>query len=304
MQYNTYYPVIDHSVRQRGNASVRELIQLRQPRLRKSTRKSNLSLIAHIEAYSHHGIGIRSIDTDFCRGFAKYLLEHVKANSARTYLQKLHAILQDAVRMGYLRSNPMPPIAELLPRYVSPERPFLTLQEIQLLENTSCPHDSTKQAFLFSCHTGLRLSDIETLCWDDLKYFNGRAMVVKIQVKTGREVRIPVDMVGQEILAQRKLAPSMDGRVFQLLSRTIISKDLRQWSHNASLGKHLTFHVARHTFATLMISQGISIYAVSQLCGHTNVKTTEIYASLIDSARFMAIESLNTLFVNRENTLS
>lgn len=296
MQHNMYYTPIEHGIRYKGNITVRELLELRQSRLRTSTRKSNLSLIGHIETYSHTCLLVKEINARFCRGFAEYLVERVRVNSARTYLQKLHALLYDAVRMDVLHANPMPPISELLPRFTSPERPFLTVSEIKRLEIAHCPHESTKQAFLFACHTGLRLSDIETLRWSDLRKFNGRLMIAKIQVKTGREVRIPIDLSAQEILSHQHRTANNDDRIFDLYSRTIIAKDLRQWGAVAKIGKHVTFHVARHTFATLMISQGISIYAVSQLCGHTDVKTTQIYASLIDPARFTAIESLDILF--------
>lgn len=301
MQHKTYYSPIEHGIKHKGNITVRELLELRQSRLRTNTRKSNLSLVHHIEDYSRTRLPVREVDSNFCIGFGAYLVERVKANSARTYLQKFHALLQDAVRMGVLRTNPMPPIGELLPRYATPERPFLTVSEIRRLEVSPCPHENTKQAFLFACHTGLRLSDIETLRWADLRKCNGRQMIVKIQVKTGREVRIPIDCYAQEILSNQPGTSNKDGHIFDLHSRTIIAKDLRQWGDAAYIGKHVTFHVARHTFATLMISQGISIYAVSQLCGHTDVKTTQIYASLIDPARFTAIESLDDLFGYTKN---
>ena len=255
-------------------------------------------MLAKILAFAGRDIPVQKIDADFCRGFAKHLLESVKANSARTYLQKLHALLHSAVRLNYIAFNPMPPIADLVPKYKAPEREYLDKQEINLLRRTPCRHEATKLAFLFACHTGLRISDIETLTWGDLYRQKGRYIISKIQVKTGVEVRIPVDAAAEEILKrlQPRKQPRECDRVFELMSRTIISQDLNEWAAAAGIEKHVTFHVARHTFATLMISRKTDIYTVSQLCGHTNIQTTLVYVRLVDSARFEAMEGMDALF--------
>lgn len=300
MNTSFYSPAIQyHSSKRRSqDISIKELLNIQQQALRPSTQKGNLSMLAKILSYAGGDFSIRKIDTDFCIGFANHLLHLVRINSARTYLQKLHALLHQAVRMGYIPYNPMPPIADLLPKYKAPEREFLDRGEIRKLENTDCTHLITKQAFLFACHTGLRISDIETLTWGDIYRQNGRYIIVKIQVKTGVEVRIPLDAAAEEILkqVQRGTRPNESENVFHLMSRTIISQDLNQWAKDAGIEKHVTFHVARHTFATLMISKKTDIYTVSQLCGHTNIQTTLVYVRLVDSARFDAMDGLNELF--------
>lgn len=275
-----------------------ELLKGQQTTLRSNTQKGNLSMMAKLLDFAGGDVSIRKINTDFCVGFAKYLLGSVKVNSARTYLQKLHALIHCAVKSGFIPYNPMPPISDLLPRYKAPEREYLDRNEIRRLERTSCSHEMTKMAFLFACHTGLRISDIETLTWSDIYRQQGKYIIAKIQVKTGVEVRIPLDAAAEDILIQlqNQHQPQKDKHVFALLSRTTISQDLKEWTEAAGIEKHVTFHVARHTFATLMITQKTDIYTVSQLCGHTNVQTTLVYVRLVDSARFEAMENMDKLF--------
>lgn len=299
---NTFYHLPaagNNSIKKHRQAILlKDLLTLQQQGLRLSTQKANLSMLAKMEAYAGYDISIKNINSEFCIGFAQFLLQSVQVNSARTYLQKLHALLHNAVRLGYIPYNPMPPIADMIPKYKAPEREYLDKKEIQKLENTECPHTTTKLAFLFSCHTGLRISDIETLTWGDIYRQGGKYIISKIQVKTGIEVRIPVDAAAEKILKQMQngCIPKKNDLVFPLKSRTIISRDLEKWAKAAGIEKHVTFHVARHTFATLMITKKTDIYTVSQLCGHTNIQTTLVYVRLVDSARFEAVERLNELF--------
>lgn len=238
------------------------------------------------------------VTEEFCERFAMYLLERMRPNSACTYLQKLRTLLQFAVRQGCIEHNPLPSVSALLPHYTAPERCYLMPEEVRQLEAAPCKHEITKMAFLFACHTGLRLSDIETLRWSDIQESNGRYMIVKVQVKTRREVRIPLDRFALNLLKKLQRSAGFDVKkpVFQLFSRTMIARDLLQWGEAAGLKKHLSFHVSRHTFATLMASCQCDIFVVSELCGHTSVRTTQIYARLIDPARFRAVDLMDNLF--------
>ena len=279
-------------------ASLKSLFLKHQSYLRSNTRKGNLSFWMHLTAFGGEELTLKKITPRFCYRFADYLIQHVQVNSARTYLQKLHALLQEAVRMDYLRYNPMPPLSNLLPRYQAPQRDYLTVNEILRLQKTPCPHESTKLAFLFACYTGLRISDIETLRWEHIFKQNRATILIKTQVKTNQEVRIPLGVEALKILNRVKAHKTPTGLVFHLHSRTTICSDLVSWSKSAGITKHVTFHVARHSFATLSITAGVNLYTVSKLCGHTNIKTTQIYAQLLDTTRFDAIANLDRLFAN------
>lgn len=280
------------------NVSLLTLAQLHQKKVRLSTGKNIRCLLVHLSRFHGEGLMLHEVDSQFCIDFSDYLIRQVRTNSARTYLQALHALLHTAVRQGYILCNPMPPISDLVPRHKTVERAYLTIEELRLLESASCPHLSTKQAFLFACHTGLRLSDIETLAWDDIIHKDGRFLISKLQVKTGREVRIPLDLNAEKILMEvrQQNLSNPGGRVFQLYSRVTIGKDLASWAREAGIEKHITFHVARHSFATNLISHDVDIYTVSQLCGHTNIQTTLIYVRLLDTARINAIIKMDHIY--------
>ena len=279
--------------------TIKELVVKRQEKIRNHTQKVDLSLLKHLETFSNNDIEVKSINADFCYAFAKYLRNktNVKISSATTYLHKLHAILQDAVYMNYISNNPMPPINRLLPKYIHKERESLNVEEIHRLETAQCPHLITKLAFLFSCYTGLRLSDIETLSWNDIHKQNGIYMLIKIQVKTNSEVCIPLSKQAIDILKHVKSNNlSKANKVFPMYSRTTIYSDLRQWTANAGIDKHITFHTSRITFVTLSISAGMNMYVISKLCGHKDIKTTQVYARMIDSTYVNAISMFEKIF--------
>ena len=272
-----------------GKIEISKLIVARETRHRKKTRGVNHALMQQMESFSAEPLYIQDITEDFCQKFASFLLERVSVNSTRTYLNKLHALLEYAVLKHYLSRNPMPPIKNLLPRFISPQRTHLSHTELTALGNTPCVHNETKRAFLFACQTGLRLSDIESLRWNDILDIDGTPTIIKTQVKTGKEVRVPLNAIALHLIDTTE----REGLVFKLMSRSVIASDLRQWAADAGIAKRLTFHVSRHTFATLSIAAGVDIYVVSKLCGHTTVKTTEIYAHMIDKTLLRGVNLLS-----------
>ncbi len=283
----------------RVQISVQKLVELRQIKIKNHTKDVDLSLLKHLKDFSGKNINVREIDMEFCYRFAQYLTNeaYIKPSSAKTYMQKLHAILQEAVVMGYMEYNPMPQISKLIPKISNKEKDYLTAEEVQRLRKSECPHIITKLAFLFSCYTGLRVSDIETLKWSNIQKQNNLFMLVKTQIKTSTEVRVPLGKQAMEILGivqSRKL--SNGEMIFPMYSRTTIASDLRAWAKCAGINKHITFHVSRISFVTLSIAAGINIYVVSKLCGHSNVKTTQIYARMIDRTYIDAITLFENIF--------
>ena len=203
--------------------SIKEIIDKRQEKICRHTQIIDLTLVKHLNDFSKGNTFIQSIDVNFCHAFANYLITQaeLQISSATTYLHKLHAILQDAVYMNYIPTNPMPPINRLLPKYIPKERECLNVKEIHRLETAQCPHLITKLAFLFSCYTGLRLSDIETLCWNNIHKQHGIYILSKIQVKTNSRVRVPLSKQALEILKQVKNNNlSKTDKVFSMYSRT------------------------------------------------------------------------------------
>lgn len=283
---------------------IEELINSKNNNVRSNTQKGNYALLQHLKAFNGtKKLKIKNIDTEFCKNFAIYLTNRMKSSSAKTYMQKLHALLEDAVFCGYISYNPMPAIDRMLPRYVPNSKDHLTVSEVKKLELTHCRHQSTKLAFLFSCYTGLRLSDIETLRWTDICKQSNGYLLKKIQVKTNCEVQVPLGRQAINILKKMEIKniQSTD-YVFKLPSRSTIRTDLKAWADTAGINKNITFHVARVTFVTLSIAADVNIYVVSKLCGHTNVKTTQVYARIIDTTRQDAIMRLDEIFENSKTS--
>jgi integrase len=166
---------------------------------------------------------------------------------------------------------------------VEAQRNFLTLDELNKLVKTNCYDPMLKRAFLFSCLTGLRKSDITSLIWSELELIDKRYAIRFRQQKTkGIETLWISDqafsLLGEPGKPEEKVFPG-------LKINSYYSKYLFLWLHEAGITKKISFHCARHTFATLQISQSTDLYTVSKMLGHKNIKTTAIYAKVIDKLK-------------------
>ena len=159
------------------------------------------------------------------------------------------------------------------------KREFLTVDEIKALIATECPREDVKRAYLFACYCGLRLSDIYALRWRDLSKDGEQWRASVVMKKTTTPIFLPLSSQAMKWLPERGDAPD-DGRVFDgLIAEPNINKVLAKWTKAAGIAKKITYHTSRHTFATMMLTLGADLYTTSKLLGHSNVKTTQIYAS-------------------------
>lgn len=244
-------------------------------------------------------LAVSNIDTALCKRFACYLKRAVKNTgeplslvSAHHYFSAFRTMLSDAVADGLLRDNP----ALRLRKQEIPKRPMVTktyldAAEVARLALTPCPSAVVKQAFMFSCLTGLRLSDIRRLRWRDiLKEGDGWRFSIIMQ-KTQEPMQ---QKLSSE--ACRWLGDSTGGTIFPLPSNSTLGRILRQWATEAGITKHVTFHTARHSYATMALSSGNDIYTISKLLGHRNINTTAVYAAVVDTQRDAAVDSVSHLF--------
>ena len=244
-------------------------------------------------------LAVSNIDTALCKRFACYLKRAVKNTgeplsqvSAHHYFSAFRTMLSDAVADGLLRDNP----ALRLRKQEIPKRPMVTktyldAAEVARLALTPCPSAVVKQAFMFSCLTGLRLSDIRRLRWRDiLKEGDGWRFSIIMQ-KTQEPMQSKLSSE-----ACRWLGDSTGGTIFPLPSNSTLGRILRQWATEAGIMKHVTFHTARHSYATMALSSGNDIYTISKLLGHRNINTTAVYAAVVDTQRDAAVDSVSHLF--------
>lgn len=141
---------------------------------------------------------------------------------------------------------------------------------------TPCRRDDIGKAYLFACFSGLRISDIRALRWKNIIVEDGQFFAMLFMQKTGKELKIPLPDKAMEIISIRG---NDEDKVFFLPSNPTVEDNLKKWAEAAGINKHLTFHTARHTYATLLLTLGADLYTVSKMLGHTNVATTQIYAS-------------------------
>ncbi len=209
------------------------------------------------------------------------------------YLRCLKAAFNVAVEEGIMPTNPMLALDRSHLKGTTYEREFLSVDEVKKLIDTPCRRPDIKGAFLFSCFCGLRISDVRSLQWKHV-VTTGDKMYLKItQFKTRRPLTIPLSRQAIKWMPERADAEE-DDYIFPPLSKNMTVLD--DWAKEAGIKKHVTFHVSRHTFATMELTMGADIYTTSKLLGHTSVATTQIYAKVINSKKEEAVSLLDGAF--------
>ncbi|MCT3662963.1 site-specific integrase [Elizabethkingia anophelis] len=248
-------------------------------------------------SYEGAEISFSKIDIKFCEAFKAFLLNAPRGgnksgilsqNSASTYFSVFKAALKQAFIDGYFTTD----IAAKIKSIPSEEsrREYLTIDELNILVDTPCENDVLKRAVLFSALTGLRHSDIQKLKWNEISIENNQPRINFTQKKTKGVEYMPISQQALEICGEPK---SPNDLVFENLTNPAwINRPLKTWVAKAGIQKNITFHCFRHTFATLQLSNGTDIYTVSKMLGHTNVKTTQVYAKVIDEKKNKAAEAI------------
>lgn len=234
-------------------------------------------------------IEFREIDLKLMEAFRKFILGApqggskkgtISQNTASTYFAIFKAGVKQAFVDGYLTIDVSAKVKGIQER--ESRREFLTVEELNRLAQTPCD-DLMKRASLFSALTGIRHCDIKKLKWSEVESFNGAHRVVFTQQKTKGLVYLPISDQAYQLCGE----PQDPNRlVFPgLPSPSWINAPLKRWVAAAGIKKHITFHCFRHSYATLQLAGGTDIYTVSKMLGHTNVRTTQIYAKIVDSKK-------------------
>ena len=202
----------------------------------------------------------------------------ISQNTASTYFSILKAGLKQAFVDEYLTVD----IGAKVKGITNIEKPrvALSMNEVQMLVDTPCKDDVLKRAFLFSILTGLRHSDIQTLKWKQIQQTSkGTWQAVIVQQKTKRPDYKPVIQQALQLCGERP--NDEESLVFEgLTDASWISRPLKVWIEASGIKKHITFHCGRHSFASLLLENGVDIYTIKDLMGHTNVRTTQIYTHI------------------------
>ncbi len=250
--------------------------------------------------YAGTNVPFKAIDKAFCEGFKTYL-DTIKgkmgnplgSNTKSNYFSKFKAVLNQAVKDGIIGISPANGIANA--KHIEAQRQYLSIDEVKALAKTPCRYQVLKNAFLFSCLTGLRFSDVHKLQWQDLQHLNDNWRITFRQKKTKGLEYLDINQQARQLMGSPANATEP---VFKDLKYNVyFNKQLQQWVQDAGITKPITFHCARHTFAVMQLTLGTEIFTVSKLLGHENLKTTQVYAKIIDAKKQEAVKRIPEIFI-------
>ncbi len=245
------------------------------------------SVYKHLNNYNKK-ILFTEITDRYLEEFKSYLLSKVKINSASSYFNIIKHTIHEAYRRRLIKDNPA--VRVKCVKQVDTHREYLTIDEVKMLIDTDCRYEVLKRAFLFSCLTGLRWSDVHNLKWKDIRDIDGITHIIFTQRKTKNAEVLPISDNATELLTERG---EENERVFVgLRYSSYFNTALFTWVSNAGIKKHVTFHCSRHTHAILLLNNGVDIFTVSKMLGHRELKTTAIYAKVLNQTKIDAVNKL------------
>ncbi|CAH8282904.1 site-specific recombinase XerD [Mariniflexile fucanivorans] len=238
--------------------------------------------------YKKNDITVKDVNHQFINGFEYYLKTTRKCahNSAIKYITNFKKIIRIAHANDWIDKDPF---LHWKGKLKIVDREFLTQEEIQKLINKELKMerlDQVRDIFIFCCFTGLAYADIKKLTKDDVVIgVDGEQWVKTRRTKTDTRSNIPILPIAQTIIEKYKDNELMKIKnlVLPVLSNQKMNAYIKEIADLCGITKNLTFHLARHTFATTVtLSNGVPIESVSKMLGHTNLKTTQHYAKILD----------------------
>lgn len=263
---------------------------------------SQIKSVSHIlKDYAGERFTLDRIDITFCQGYIDYMLtsyrpkgKPIAASTRNTYYQIFNGALNAAVRAKRILRNPFNEMDKSeKPKMPESVRSYMTIEEVRALIATPMENEKVKSAYLFSCFCGLRISDILRLKWKDIFVDNGQYRLAVSMQKTKEPIYLPLSNEALKWMPERG-DKTADEHVFEL--PTTVNQLIKPWAKAAGISKRFTFHTARHTFATMLLTLGADLYTVSKLLGHTSVKMTQVYAKIINKKKDDAVNLTNGLF--------
>lgn len=270
------------------------------------------SCLHHLRRYEKRdNITFEEITPEWVQGFRDYLerdavawahdkrkrkeFKPLSRNSKVSYFNKLRACLNQAFEEHIIPNNPIRGIDGF--KAEEGTRMYLTLEEVKKLAQTECDFPRIKAAFLFSCLTGLRRSDVLRLRWGDVHQQGDFTRLIFRQKKTdGLEY---LDITAEAVLLMGDRGKAEDYIFTDILAPSATNNAIRVWVARAGIDKDITFHCARHTFAVMMLDLGTDIYTVSKLLGHRELSTTQIYAKVMDKNKQAAVSAIPSVLGGR-----
>lgn len=213
-------------------------------------------------------------------------------NTAIKYLRFVVSSLNYAKTRGYIPNNPVAALS-----YVEnpSDRGYLTTEELRLIEKVELKSHLSivRDVFLFSCYTGISYKDVFNLTERNLITNKGTQWLVFRRQKTSQLSQIFLLDKALNIIKKYESERPIDGRLLPVFCNQVINRDLKKISDKCGITKNLSYHLARHTFATLSLTYGVSMETVSKTLGHSSIRTTQIYARILPQKMEAELSHLN-----------
>lgn len=238
--------------------------------------------------YNVSDIDIKKIDHAFVTEYEFYLpsVRKCNNNTAVKYVKNFGKIIRICIANGWLEKNPF---VNYKAKVKEVERAYLVQEEIQAIADKEFATErlnQVKDIFLFSCFTGLAYIDVKQLTRGNIGLgIDGGKWIFTSRQKTDTRSNIPLLPLAEEILNKYKQHPQClnEGKLLPVLSNQKMNSYLKEIADLCGITKALTFHIARHTFATTVtLTNGVPIESVSKMLGHKNLRTTQHYAKILD----------------------
>ena len=261
----------------------------------------------HLAKYNKESFGLvdyplKKIDVKYVNGFIYFLKaeQNLSHNSALKYVAYFKKIIRVAFANGWLDKDPFYNF-KLRPQTIDKE--FLSNDE--LVKLIQCDFsiqrlEHVRDVFIFSCYTGLAYVDVEKLIEDDIVIgMDGRRWIKVNRTKTKTLSSIPILPIAEQILSKYASLTKIDIKLLPVYSNQRTNGYLKEIADLSGITKKLTFHMARHTFATTVtLSNGVPIESVSKMLGHKSLKTTQHYAKILDTKLSEDMKNLRIRFEN------
>ena len=206
-------------------------------------------------------------------------------NGVMKHLERLKKLLNLAQKLEWIERDPF---VKFSLKFVRTDRPYLSQNEVDMILNFDFKKKNlnrTRDVFIFSCYTGLSYIDVKNLKKDHIvKGIDGNNWIFTVRQKTDQIVRIPLLNTAEWIIDKYKEEMESKENLLPVYSNQKLNDNLKEIAAALHINKNLTFHCARHTFATtITLSNGVPIETVSKLLGHTKLSTTQIYAKVLEN---------------------
>lgn len=253
--------------------------------------------------YSRKDLRVDEITRPLISAYEEYLLKTLgfSHNNHIKYLRWLGRATDKAMDIGTLTRDPFNGIAYNEEKV---DRGFLDETELARLMKTDIQQkhlDFTRDAFVFSCFTGLAYCDVAQLKKENIAHSNGEKWLLLKRKKTKEACTIPLLPQALAILEKYEDKMLNDGRLLPIPCNQVINRQLKEVQQICGIDKNLSFHLARHTFGTLALTKGVSIETVAKILGHKKLSTTQIYARILPAKVAKEMSLLNNVLQNEKH---